>query len=308
MRTWMCSVATSAVAIGSIGCSSPAASSAPGGTTLPDVTSSFDAKNADGATDSGSAAADGAGVDIPEKPPLDAAAADATVADAAQQDTPQSDTPQPDTLAADAAGSDGGAKDTAAADGAATDSAASDAATADSGSGDAGAGDVAAVCKASELKRCWVECPQSYAAGCISGGVPILILGVQKCQAGSWGACEVGSQCADFANGPCTPNAKASDPYVCTDGTKKVGEHLCTKPLGANCQYSYYINWPLWDCPMLCDGPDDLCTAEQVGTERACEAHCGSPTGPTVPGKQKCQDVCNANRWMQCMTGEACGK
>jgi len=161
-----------------------------------------------------------------------------------------------------------------------------------------------AACKAGELKRCWVECPQSYAAGCISGQIPILILGTQACSAGQWGACDVKHQCSEFANGPCQNASKAPQTYLCTDGIPMTGAHICTKPLGANCTLSYYINWPIYDCPLMCKGPDDVCATE--GAERDCEVRCGSATGPTKPGKQKCQNVCNGLHWNMCSTGEAC--
>ncbi len=162
----------------------------------------------------------------------------------------------------------------------------------------------AAACKAGELKRCWVECPQTYAAGCISGQIPILIMGTQACSAGQWGACDVKHQCGEFATGACQNGSKAPQNYLCTDGIPMTGAHICTKPLGANCTTSYYINWPIYDCLFICKGPDDVCTKD--GAERECEVHCGNATGPVVKGKQKCQNVCNGLHWNMCSTGEAC--
>ena len=187
------------------------------------------------------------------------------------------------------------------------DSAAVDSAVGNDGTAmpDAAPIDVApAVCKAGELKRCWIECPQSYAAGCISGQIPILIMGTHKCTAGQWAGCDVQHQCGEFANGPCTPNSKANQSYLCTDGTAKSGAHICTKPLGVNCALSYYINWPVYDCPLICGGPDDTCAKD--GEERACEVSCGSVNGSKAIGKQKCQNVCGGLYWNMCSTGEAC--
>ncbi len=161
-----------------------------------------------------------------------------------------------------------------------------------------------AACKPGELKRCWVECPQTYAAGCISGQIPILIMGTHACVAGQWGDCDVKHQCGEFANGPCQNGSKAPQNYLCTDGIPMTGAHICTKPLGANCTLSYYINWPIFDCPLVCNGPDDVCPNE--GAERDCEVRCGKTTGPVAKGKQKCQNVCNGLRWNMCSTGEAC--
>ncbi|MBM4346446.1 MAG: hypothetical protein FJ100_23970 [Deltaproteobacteria bacterium] len=192
-------------------------------------------------------------------------------------------------------GSDAAAEVADAKDGAVADTVPTDAGPTDTGP---------SVCKPGELKRCWVECPQTYAAGCISGQIPILILGTQACTAGQWGACDVKHQCSEFANGPCQNASKASQNYLCTNGIPMTGAHICTKPLGANCTLSYYINWPIYDCPLICKGPDDVCAAE--GAERDCEVHCGSATGPTKPGKQKCQNVCDGLHWNMCSTGEAC--
>jgi len=180
------------------------------------------------------------------------------------------------------------------ADGGATDAAAADVA----------GSDVAAACKDGALKRCWVECPQVYAPECISGKIPILILGTQACAGGQWDPCATMAKCSDYATGPCQNGSKAPQTYLCTDGTSKTGAHICTKPLGAKCNLSYYINWPLWDCPLLCAGPDDTCNS--AGAKRPCEVACGAVGGPIKAGEQTCQSVCDGMYWSACQTGDAC--
>ena len=118
--------------------------------------------------------------------------------------------------------------------------------------------------------------------------------------------CVTNSVCSEF-KGTCANSTKAPATVLCTDGvSKKVGGYLCLKPIGAQCNVSYYSSWPMADCPDLCSGPDDVCTT--AGEKRECTASCGSPSGPTVKGTQNCSDYCSGKFWGPCLSDDACLK
>lgn len=163
-----------------------------------------------------------------------------------------------------------------------------------------------AQCTAGALKRCWVECPEAYPSGCINAGLPVMIMGTQACADGQWQPCVTNAVCGDY-KGTCTNSTKAPTTVLCTDGvSKKVGGYLCLKPIGAQCNVSYYNSWPMADCPDLCSGPDDVCTT--AGEKRECTATCGSPSGPAVKGTQNCNDYCSGKFWGPCLSDDACLK
>ncbi len=295
-------------------CSDPApASTADTVATSGDSTTSFDSaagKDAGGGNDAkaDTAAADGAIADAvadsagQDTTSADTAKSDSAGADAAVSDTAATDTAATDTAATDTAATDTAATDTAATDTAATDSAASDTAATDAGSADVGP----AECSPGTLKRCWVECPIAYVSGCINAGLPGLIMGTQACSGGQWQPCATQAVCADLG-GTCSNGTKLPATVLCTDGASKdVGGYLCTKPIGAQCNTSYYGSWPMADCPDLCSGPDDVCAT--AGEKRDCVATCGSTTGVTVKGTQNCNDYCNGKFWGPCLTDDACLK
>lgn len=163
-----------------------------------------------------------------------------------------------------------------------------------------------AQCTAGALKRCWVECPEAYPSGCINAGLPVMIMGTQACADGQWQPCVTNAVCSEF-KGTCANSTKAPATVLCTDGvSKKVGGYLCLKPIGAQCNVSYYSSWPMADCPDLCSGPDDVCTT--AGEKRECTATCGSPSGPAVKGTQNCNDYCSGKFWGPCLSDDACLK
>ena len=319
---WLACTAAVAVLGNAAACSDKTGATADAAGTLPDTVAAFDTKSAETATDA--TAAPDWSADAAAKPDSSAEVAAETVAEVAPDVTadaaadiapdvvaevaPDSAADIAPDVAADTAAdvaADAAAPMDALADAAAevvpTKDAAAETAAVDTAVADAIA---PAACTPGQLKRCWVECAQSYVSTCISGQTPILIMGTQACTAGQWAACTTMAKCGDYATGPCTNGSKAPQKYLCTDGTTQTGAHICTKPLGANCTTSYYINWPIYDCPLICKGPDDTCAKD--GDERACEVHCGDVSGETKPGKQKCQNVCDGLFWNMCQTGEAC--
>jgi hypothetical protein len=172
--------------------------------------------------------------------------------------------------------------------------------------GFSGDGKTCSQCKASDKKRCWVECPEAYPSGCINAGLPVMIMGTQACADGQWQPCVTNAVCGDY-KGTCTNSTKAPTTVLCTDGvSKKVGGYLCLKPIGAQCNVSYYSSWPMADCPDLCTGPDDVCTT--AGEKRECTATCGSPSGPAVKGTQNCNAYCSGKFWGPCLSDDACLK
>lgn len=304
----LCAAAASA-------CSDPApASTADVAATSGDTTTSFDSAANQDASGGGDAKADTTAGDTAT---TDAAAADSTTSDTTSADTAVADTAAPDTAGADATASDTATTDAAPADSSVADTTASDTTSADTATADATPADTAAsdtsavdagpaACSPGTLKRCWVECPVAYTTGCINAGLPVLIMGTQACSDGQWQPCVVAAACSTMEN-TCTNGTKVPTTVQCTDGSSKsVGGYLCTKPIGAQCDTSYYGSWPMADCPDLCSGPDDVCAT--AGEKRECVATCGSTTGVAVKGTQNCNDYCNGKFWGPCLTDDACLK
>ncbi|MBI5610906.1 MAG: hypothetical protein HY902_18690 [Deltaproteobacteria bacterium] len=304
-----------ATVLSAIACSDPAPTSttdtaATGG----DTTTYFDTAADQDASAGSDAKADTAGGDVAV---TDSAGTDANKSDAATQDTAAADTAVADAAVADAEVADATVSDTAVADAAVPDSSVADTAAPDSSFADTAAPDTAgndatavdagpAACSPGTLKRCWVECPVAYTAGCINAGLPVLIMGTQACADGQWQPCATDAACSNMGN-TCSNGTKLPVTVQCTDGSAKaVGGYLCTKPLGAQCTTSYYGSWPMADCPDLCGGPDDVCNT--AGEKRECVATCGSTTGPTVKGTQNCNDYCDGKFWGPCLTDDACLK
>ena len=209
---------------------------------------------------------------------------------------------------------DTGTSDTAATDATATDTASTDTASTDTASTDASANDTATdtampdtttSCTIGALKRCWVECVQTYVAGCIHGDLPPRIPGTQTCTANGWGVCSVPQTCDQLA-GECTNATKKPLTYMCLDGSSKTGEHHCIKPLGAKCAKSYWAGYGATDCPHICTSSADLCA--NVGDKEPCEVFCDKPDGAAAKGERSCQGVCNTQVWSACQTGDACWK
>lgn len=285
---------------------------AAGKDTTPDAVgtdaAAIDAVDADSsgtdATTGDAAAVDTAVVDATanDTAATDGGASDATTTDSTTTDSTTTDTATTDTAIVDATASDTAKTDTAATDTGPADVAAADTAPVDASSQDSGPGE----CKAGALKRCWVECPEVYPSGCINAGLPVLIMGVQSCAAGAWQPCATNLVCSDL-KGTCTNGTKKPATVQCTDGSSKnAGGYLCLKPIGAQCNTSYYGSWPMSDCPDLCAGPDDTCSS--AGEKRECTTTCGSTTGPAVKGTQNCNDYCNGKFWGPCLTDDACLK
>lgn len=172
------------------------------------------------------------------------------------------------------------------------------------GSGGGGGG-AAAVCNVGENRRCWVECTQQYATGCIHAGLPPLIMGIETCSGGQWGPCATQQTCDAMLVNECTNGSLYPTVVQCTDGSSRQAEYTCFLPLGT-CTHSYYANWPMHDCPDdLCLTGDDACTAD--GSERACVVHCDSPSGMTRTGTQGCVSYCGTNlAWGPCLTNDGC--
>lgn len=209
----------------------------------------------------------------------------------ADTDTAALDTAAAETVAPDTAVPDAGVK----ADGAAVDGVAIDTAP-----------DVAAVCTLGKLARCWIECPQTYTTGCIDGGLNPKIMGTRACVAGQWGKCEVSVACAALNAGPCTNGKNLDVQYTCLAGKQQAGKYICSKALGANCATSWFVNWPLSDCPHFCPQQEVECPT--LGAEAPCEILCGGPEGPAILGKQKCQEGCGFKYWSQCWGDKPCAK
>lgn len=161
------------------------------------------------------------------------------------------------------------------------------------------------VCSDEERRRCWVECVQEYPPECIHGGTPTLILGIETCEGGQWGLCEVQDSCETVGD-PCTNGSELSVNFECVGGTEIEGAYTCFQPLGVDCQTSFYGTWPVLDCPDdLCLGVGDGCSVD--GQTQGCEVHCGSPDGPTKPGMQTCINYCpGVLAWQPCLTNDAC--
>ncbi|MSP91892.1 MAG: hypothetical protein EXR79_08860 [Myxococcales bacterium] len=93
----------------------------------------------------------------------------------------------------------------------------------------------------------------------------------------------------------------------CIDGSQKAGRYICSTALGAKCETSWYINWPISDGPHFCAQKEIECPA--VGAELPGEILCGGPAGPVVPGKQKCQNGdCGSKYWSLCWGDKPCPK
>jgi hypothetical protein len=169
-------------------------------------------------------------------------------------------------------------------------------------------------CTTGEVRRCWVECVQTYADGCLHADLPPHIRGLETCAKGAWGPCTTLSQCNEYGPGPCTPNETKETKWQCMDGETKTGAFLCTKPLGASCSVGYYSGWGVTDCVLtqdqLCNVTGDTCEAE--GETRACTAHCDTPDGPVKNGTQTCMGAdCGGGYghvkfWGPCDTQDAC--
>ena len=191
-----------------------------------------------------------------------------------------------------------------------------DAGPIDAGSIDAGPIDAGSppVCTDGTRQRCWVECAQTYSSGCIHADLPPRIMGVESCSGGQWGDCTTLSFCSSFGPGSCTQGTNPPDLYECLDGTNRLGEMLCSRPLGANCMDSYDTGWGITDCvasqSQICPDVFGNCTTE--GATQPCEVHCNTGTGPSTPGTQTCQAAdCGGTLghtlyWSQCFTMDAC--
>lgn len=156
-------------------------------------------------------------------------------------------------------------------------------------------------CSVGERRRCWVECVQTYADGCIHAGVPPLIMGIETCGVTGWGQCEIQSACADMVDSCMVGDFQVAQ-YECEDGSTRTGQYNCLLPPGAACTTRYYGNWPPTDCPEdLCQEP---CTHGEV---RPCEVYCDEPGGVTRPGTQTCVGYCGGyTAWGPCQTNDGC--
>ncbi len=163
-------------------------------------------------------------------------------------------------------------------------------------------------CANGEKRRCWVECVQPYVSGCLNTGVPPLIMGIETCSSGQWGACAVHQTCDAALVGACTNPSTYATTYECMDGSSRSGAYNCSNAMGPSCTTAYFGNWPLHDCPDdLCTTGDDLCS--NPGETRPCTVHCDSPTGPVRTGSQTCWDpICGTSYtiWSPCQTNDGC--
>ena len=158
-------------------------------------------------------------------------------------------------------------------------------------------------CVNGEKRRCWVECSQDYPVDCLAGN-SALIMGMETCGNGAWGNCNTQMDCS-VLSAECPNSSGEPTSYQCMDGTNKTGTMTCFKPLGVNCQVSFYSGWGPGDCPDLCLGEGDACNVPEQS--RPCETHCDTPTGPIKAGNQVCQGLCdNDYVWGPCMTDQAC--
>ena len=158
-------------------------------------------------------------------------------------------------------------------------------------------------CLPGQKRRCWVECAQEYPPECLAGNAA-LIMGIETCQGGQWGECSVEMGCSTLSKA-CVNASNTPTYYKCLDGTAKTGHMTCFKPLGIDCETSFYSGWGPGDCPHLCLGSGDACAVD--GEERPCEVHCNNAGGPVKQGTQHCQSLCDNNKvWGMCDTAQAC--
>lgn len=167
------------------------------------------------------------------------------------------------------------------------------------------AGSKCGACGEGARRRCWVECGQTYPAGCLRGGVEPLLQGVERCVAGAWSDCTTTRTCTGF-DVPCSNGAEVSTTYECLDGTTKTGAYGCTQMLGASCTTSYWAGWgPRHSGAELCNTAGEKCPT--AGEKRDCVVHCNLATGPTQPGQESCSDFDgNVRVWGPCLTNDAC--
>ena len=131
-------------------------------------------------------------------------------------------------------------------------------------------------------------------------------MGVETCEDSQWGACATKMSCLGLQF-PCVNGNGIATDYECLDGTSKTGTMTCFKPLGIDCETSFYSGWGPGECQDLCIGPGDTC--DVLGQDRTCEVHCDFGTGETKQGSQTCDTFCDDNKvWGPCMTDQACNE